>query len=284
MTVTSLAGPDAYVASVSHEKLENWAIAKESGLWGTTSGVAKEIQPGDELFIWQSRSGWLARCLVMSAAIEVDDDVHVPWVDGTDYKWLFEIVVITEVDPVMPAVVNARQVSTDIPTVFLSRFSKLTTAQAAALRGLFPRVPQALQGPTRTAVAEPASGWGRSQDRARNKLIEQAGINTAISHYESMGYTWTGDRQRDGVGYDLEFTRGSEFVKLEVKGIAAHGLAFNLTEKERFMAETDPEFRLCAVTNALAIPVVEVLTGAELLNLDRVPTQYRVRRTVSPQN
>lgn len=281
MTVTpsSPAGAQAYVASVSATKLGNWAIAKQAQMWGTTSSLGGKIRSGDELFIWEAPSGWLARCIVTSDAYEVTPTTAVPWLDGAAYRWLFEIAVVTETAPIKPAVADHKQVSTGIPTVYLSRFSRLGTDQADALRALFPATPAALQTRAPVGVVEPPSGWGRGRDRERNKLIEQAGINTATKHYEALGYTLSADRQKDGVGYDLEFTNQHETLKVEVKGIAAAGLAFNLTAKELDVAGSDPAFRLCAVTQALGNPVVEVLLGSDVATLTIKATQYRAVRS-----
>ncbi len=152
----------------------------------------------------------------------------------------------------------------------------MTNEQGDALRSLFP-VAAALSGPPAVAAVEPPGGWGRSQDRDRNKLIEQAGINQATRHYESLGYQLSADRQTHGVGYDLEFTRGGEVLKVEAKGIAGTSLAFNLTDKEWRTSQRDSSFRLCAVTDALGTPRVRVLTGAQLAALRVQPVQYRVQ-------
>jgi hypothetical protein len=61
-------------------------------------------------------------------------------------------------------------------------------------------------------------GWGRTRDRERNKLIEQAAVSEACRYYEREGYVLQADRKTHGVGYDLEFSRNGELLKVEVKG------------------------------------------------------------------
>lgn len=86
------------------------------------------------------------------------------------------------------------------------------------------------------------------------------------------------DRQLDGVGYDLEFSDARVTLHVEVKGIVAPDLAFNLTRLEHERAGTDPLWRLCAVTSALGDARVEVLSGPEVLNLEMRVVQYRASR------
>jgi Domain of unknown function (DUF3883) len=267
----------AYVGSVAPSKLENWAIAKQSGLWGTTSGLGGRVRTGDEFYIWESKRGWRARCIVVSDAYEVTSSTAVPWVDGADYRWLFEIGVVTEVEPTMPKVIKGRMEVTDIPTIYVSRFSMLSENQANALRSLFPVGPPALQGSAAVGVVEPRTGWGHGQDRARNKLIEQCGVNEAVRHFGELGYKLFADRQRDGVGYDLEFSNDSEVLKVEVKGVASSAIAFNVTRKELKVSGVEPAYRFCVVTDALGDPVVTLLKGHELAGFEVEPVQYRVR-------
>ena len=127
------------------------------------------------------------------------------------------------------------------------------------------------------AAGEPSGGWGRSQDRERNQMIEQAGINTTIAHLEAQGWTLSADRQRDGVGYDLEFTGPGGLKKVEVKGISGADVAFNLTAKEYEMSRTDGEWLLVAVTDALGNPKVHEIAPAALHKMAIDATQYRVR-------
>ena len=66
------------------------------------------------------------------------------------------------------------------------------------------------------------------------------------------GWTRSANRQSDGVGYDLEFTKNARTLKVEVKGIQGRTLAFNVTPKEWWRAETDPDWVLVAVTSVLS--------------------------------
>ena len=87
----------------------------------------------------------------------------------------------------------------------------------------------------------------------------------------------TGDRQRDGVGYDLDFASPHGAKKVEVKGIGSSDLAFNLTAKEYATSLSDPDWMLVAVTDALGAAHVRIVDSAELHRLAIEPTQYRVR-------
>lgn len=127
---------------------------------------------------------------------------------------------------------------------------------------------------------EPPTGWGKNQDRERNKRIEQSGINNATKYLEKLGWVLFADRQLDGVGYDLEFTKSANLVKVEIKGAAGSEVTFNLTAKELYLSKSDKKWILIVVTNALSdTPVVHEFTGLQLNTMEIVPTQYRVRMT-----
>lgn len=277
MTPSLSAPSTAWVASLSFEHRDNWTICQQSGLWGTPNPSGHKIQAGDEIFIWQSQGGWLARCIANTDAYAVDEANPAPWSDRSDYKWLMGITLIAEADPpIWRASPGGWQIDTGLHTSTFRALGRIEATKADAVRDLFPQ-PTALATRPVVAAREPTGGWGRGSDRERNKRIEQAGINEAIRFYGQQGFDLTRDCQNDGVGYDLQFARGADEVHAEVKGIAGQELTFNLTAKERDMASTDPHFRLIAVNGCLGTPSVTVLTGAELLRMDLRATQYRVR-------
>ena len=125
---------------------------------------------------------------------------------------------------------------------------------------------------------EPPTGWGRNQDRERNKRIEQSGIDNATGYLQKLGWVFFADRQLDGVGYDLEFRNGSKLIKVEVKGVAGNEVTFNLTAKELYLSKSDKKWTLIVVTNALSeAPVVQEFSGIQLNAMLIVATQYRVK-------
>ena len=116
------------------------------------------------------------------------------------------------------------------------------------------------------------------RDRRRDKLAEERAVAIAI---ESLGRSdWKVERdcQDAGVGYDLLLAKGARHLKVEVKGIRGPRLAFNLTPKELWRAETDDEFVVFAVTSVLSprdfLP--NLLTRDKVLAATRVVTGYRV--------
>ncbi len=50
-----------WVTSLGRGLLENWVIVKESGLWGSPHPNARNVRRGDELYVWRTKEGWLAR-------------------------------------------------------------------------------------------------------------------------------------------------------------------------------------------------------------------------------
>ncbi len=115
-------------------------------------------------------------------------------------------------------------------------------------------------------------------DRATNKVIEQRAVQAALQAMTSDGWLMTADRQLDGVGYDLEFTRSHRKLHVEVKGIQSSRLAFNLTPKELWRAQNDPAWILIAVTQALSLRhlKVNVVTRDELATWRRTITGFKM--------
>ncbi len=129
-------------------------------------------------------------------------------------------------------------------------------------------------------VISVASGLPRrSQNRVRDRLAEQRGIEIAIAALKSDGWTLTRDRQKDGVGYDLEFTKDDQLLHAEVKGIQGALLTFNLTPKELWRAETDDRWIVVAVTSVLSPTAyrAHIVTRERVAAARLVITGYRVR-------
>jgi hypothetical protein len=105
-------------------------------------------------------------------------------------------------------------------------------------------------------------------------LIEQRGIDFAIAHMIGAGWHLSKDRQRDGVGYDLTFERAGREAHVEVKGVGGPSLRFNLTAKEWLVSESDRDWLLLAVLQALT-------TGATVVELRREDLEAMQRRVLA---
>ncbi|MFF2831920.1 protein NO VEIN domain-containing protein [Cellulosimicrobium cellulans] len=114
---------------------------------------------------------------------------------------------------------------------------------------------------------------------AVNRAIEVSAVELVKHAFQEAGWTFARDRQRDGTGYDLEFTKDGERRKVEVKGIQSERLEFNVTPYEFYRAQTDPEFVLVAVTGALDERKrhVRVVSREALVAAPRKVLGYRVR-------
>lgn len=118
----------------------------------------------------------------------------------------------------------------------------------------------------------------RSRNQQRDKVAEERAVDLVTSALERKRWKRTADRQRDGVGYDLEFSSAGRKIKVEVKGIQGSELTFNLTPKELWRAETDEQWLLIAVTSVLAPAdfTFHVLTRDKVVRASRVVTGYRL--------
>ena len=117
------------------------------------------------------------------------------------------------------------------------------------------------------------------RDRKKAKAAEERAVKLTRQALEAGGWVLTRDRQKDGVGYDLLYAQGVRELHVEVKGIMSTTLAFNLTPKEAWRVETDPDFVLVAVTNVLSPTAftLHLMDRIRLASARRVITGYRLR-------
>lgn len=117
-----------------------------------------------------------------------------------------------------------------------------------------------------------------SSDRRRNARAEVRAVYIVRSIYGAHGWELVADRQKEGVGFDLEFARDGAVHHTEVKGISGGSLRFNMTWKEWERAVSDPDFVVAAVTRVLHedSPQIHWLTRDRLLGARRSATQYRL--------
>ncbi len=93
----------AFLATLSAAAAENWAICKRHGLWGTGTSshakhAARSVTPGDELFVWKSGAGLIARARILSSARRVTSLGEVPWPQPERYTYTLAISVQDELD------------------------------------------------------------------------------------------------------------------------------------------------------------------------------------------
>lgn len=93
----------------------------------------------------------------------------------------------------------------------------------------------------------------------RNK-VEKASVEMATRYFEERGWT-VKSRESDGIGYDLDCTKGRIEIHVEVKGTASETQSFFITSNEYRVMHEDRSFRLAVVTSALTKPKLMLLTG-----------------------
>lgn len=126
--------------------------------------------------------------------------------------------------------------------------------------------------------ADPSLLVPRSINRARDQVAEKRAVELATKALQQDGWKLTKDRQKDGCGYDLEFERSGQVLKVEVKGVVSELLAFNVTTKELWRAETDDRWVVVAVTSILApVPKVNLVTRDRVVSAKRSITGYRIQ-------
>ena len=97
-------------------------------------------------------------------------------------------------------------------------------------------------------------GRGSAPDHAHNALVESAAVNAVWARYEADGYTLK-SVEVECLGWDLEMTKGSEFLRVEVKGTSGTAIYFELTPNEYAkLKEHATSYRVCVVCDALTSP------------------------------
>ncbi len=144
--------------------------------------------------------------------------------------------------------------------------------------------PDYFQNLAAAEIAEPGN-TDRSMfgDAESNREVEVAAVNAVRRHYERAGWAVI-SRESDGCGYDLECTRGRLCRHVEVKGRSGREVAFMLTVKELAVAETDDNFQLAVVTEALTAASAIQFFDRKAFESGFVvrPSRYIARRATDP--
>lgn len=74
----------SFVGAVSSKEPLNWDRCKEVGLWGVPRSTVhvRGLKPGDRLFIWRGRVGFIAEAVVTDKARVPTDRSEAPWPGG----------------------------------------------------------------------------------------------------------------------------------------------------------------------------------------------------------
>ena len=108
--------------------------------------------------------------------------------------------------------------------------------------------------------AQPDHRNGRRKpiDPARRRKIELKAVEITTAHYKG----WTVNSvERDNKGWDLNAVRGSQKLKLEVKGLSGSAIAVELTPNEyKKMRKHRETYKICVVTRALEAPTLTVFS------------------------
>jgi hypothetical protein len=88
--------------------------------------------------------------------------------------------------------------------------------------------------------------------------VEKAAIKLTTEYFIELKFT-VKSFEKDQVGWDLEATRDSQLLRLEVKGLSGHNAVAELTPNEfAKMQKFKETYCVCIVTNALQDPTLQV--------------------------
>ena len=126
------------MASLKKGQEANWLICKAQNKLGGGSHKAGQVKSGDFIYIWLSGSGWLAKCLVTSDAAKPSISNPAPWKDGREYKYVFGIKVIEELDP--PVLLGHKKRLQEVTRISQNKiqwFSDLDSGETDRLNSFF---------------------------------------------------------------------------------------------------------------------------------------------------
>ena len=119
-------------------------------------------------------------------------------------------------------------------------------------------------------------GWGAGfGDADTNPQVELAAEEVVRKHYEADGWEVT-RVAHPNCGWDLTAARDGQEAHLEVKGVSSSMPSVLLTRNELRRAETDPEWVLAVVTNALSASPALAHFDRQTVASAADPTVYRV--------
>lgn len=123
----------SWVGSISFEQRDNWEICKRESLFGSNTRTALGVRAGDELVIWGSQQGWLARCRATADARAPRGVEEVPWPEPEKYTALIPMEVLNE--PRRPVAMSGAEIqrTVGIGTVRLPQFPRIDIAHSEQL-------------------------------------------------------------------------------------------------------------------------------------------------------
>lgn len=98
------------------------------------------------------------------------------------------------------------------------------------------------------------SGRSKKPDHAHNAAVEAAAVDVVWNHYEAAGYS-VETVETENLGWDLVVKKGTLTLHIEVKGVSASAIYFELTPNEYSkLKQYARKYRVCVVCDALTAP------------------------------
>lgn len=126
-----------WVASLSVAEAGNWEICKRDSWFGSPNSRAKGVRTGDELFMWRSKEGLFAYCIVTGDAEQVAAGSHVPWPDPGRYRYVWPIQVVMELAEPLPLRWGELDTLAEMGGVPASQLPPIAEDRSDAVRALF---------------------------------------------------------------------------------------------------------------------------------------------------
>lgn len=130
-------------------------------------------------------------------------------------------------------------------------------------------------------TASDRSGGGFAPSE-QGRQVEQAALHFVIGCYRASGWR-VRNISKLNKGYDLECSRGSRVLHIEVKGSSGQDIQFVITPNEKAEWANDPNYVLAFVANALSKPFLRRFEGqSEAKLFEFVPLSYVARLRQKP--
>lgn len=129
-----------------------------------------------------------------------------------------------------------------------------------------------------TAQVDPNNNGAGFGEPETNKEVEERAVNYSKKALEKEGWSVISVESSKNCGYDLECTKETEEINVEVKGVQGSNIAFNITDGEYRQAKSNSKFLLYVVTNALDKPKLTKYSGKDFIDsFSLKPLSYRAK-------
>lgn len=260
----------------------NWndLLDKRDGKWGSTEWIPalNRLKRGDFVLGYQTDRNEVVLAARVRQSAKADTFVYLEPIQELRFKvrpLKKSNAKIEAIPAFRPGPIATLYSITKSDVVRLLRAAGVDTSQwGSDLPNITPKAPISEKEEARVRACL-SSGFGLPEN---NRKVERAAICATRRRFEKRGWK-VKSVESDRCGYDLDCEKGKNRLHVEVKGTGGNSTGFIITAGEWNRSQSDPQFRLSLVCNALGAAEIEVFNGAEVRKqFARAPLAWKATR------